>query len=198
VSSSALVFAQVTVGGGVGVIVAVEPTVEVVTPGTGSGVGGSAFCGTFSVTGRVVPRLSIGLEVTVPVAFEFQSGTVLGGPINGTFRDIIFSGLGKLRVAGPLEAVVGVSAVKKDLVATRTLPCFGVSPGPPVPIPIQNDPGLALGFVTGADVAVPISPHVVIAPGIRVHLIQRTSVEKSRIGLGSAVIQGDVAVRVVF
>jgi hypothetical protein len=81
------------------------------------------------------------------------------------------------------DVVGGISIVKEDLVATT---------------PIQNDLGLSLGYVMGADVGVPISPHVLIVPGIRVHLIQRGLFERSQIGLGSAEVQGGVAVRVVF
>jgi hypothetical protein len=199
VSGRSEVFAQVTVSGAIGVITAVQPDVEPVTPSTVSGVGGTAFSVTLGVTGHVVSRLSVGLEMTLPDAFDFHTGTVRGGPISGTFRDIIFSGpIVKVRLIGPIEAVAGVSIVKKDLVATLRLPSVGVNPGPPVPIPIQNSPGLAVGVVMGADVAVPTSPRVVIAPGIRLHLIQRNSVETSEIGLGSAVVQGGVAVRVVF
>jgi hypothetical protein len=138
---------------------------------------------TLGVAGHVVSRISAGLETAIPRGFEFQSATARNGTINGTFRDIIYSGLVKARVAGTLDVVGGISIVKEDLVATT---------------PIQNDLGLSLGYVMGADVGVPISPHVLIVPGIRVHLIQRGLFERSQIGLGSAEVQGGVAVRVVF
>jgi hypothetical protein len=144
----------------------------------------------------LAPRVSAALEVTIPGSFAFQSGTARDGAINGTFRDFIFSGLMKVRVVGPLEVGAGVSVVKEDLAATRTPPSFLLNPG--LPVPLQNNLGLAPGFIIGADVGLPLSPHVILTPGIRLHLIQRGSLEKVQIGLGSAVIQGGVAVRVVF
>lgn len=58
--------------------------------------------------------------------------------------------------------------------------------------------GLAPGFVIGADAGLPLSPRVVIAPGIRLHLIPRGGIETSTIGLGSVVVDAGVAVRIVF
>ncbi len=167
---------------------------ERVSPSTVVGDGsGSAVAAVFGFSGRISPKVSLGVEITVPESLEFHAGAGTTGNIDGTFRDISIAGLARVRVAGPLEAVGGIAIIKVDSVQTRTPPSFALVRTPSGPTDVGL--GLDFGVVLGADVAAPMGRHLFIVPGVRLQLVQRG---EEGLGLGSVAVHLGVAVRAVF
>ena len=184
-----------------------------VVPGEGSsiptsGVGGTAMgisgeFGTF-----LKPALSLAFEASVPARFEsIQRTGIPNSQKDQRHRDLVFSGLFHIHTtpAGPIRLglVAGPTVIREDTLQRVAYAPFGsVNFGPYGPETSLTR--WTVGLTVGADIGVQVSPNVQIVPQIRLHWVERASLESGNdnasafLGLTSWVIRPAVGVRVSF
>lgn len=161
----------------------------------GRGIGGAATFGAF-----VRPRVSVEAEVGVPT-FMRATRQASRFIFHDRHRDVSVSGLvrvqgAKARRVAP-EAVIGLSYVREDTYESTQFFSFTTltwsTPSRETPRPSN-----ALGWTTGLDFRVGVSPNVAFVPGLRLHIIPRGAHNATDLGLGLFVLRPLLGFRWIF
>jgi hypothetical protein len=187
-------------------------TQDSVTPGEGSsipttGVGGTAFGVSGEFGGFVTRTVSLAVEASVPARFEsLQETGIPFSRIDNRHRDLVFAGLFHFHITptGPirLAVIAGPSVIREDTLQSKAFAPFGSNFGPFGP-----DTSLTrwtLGVTVGADVGIQLSRRVQVVPQIRLHWVDRATLQSGTdnssafLGLSSWVVRPAVGVRVGF
>jgi hypothetical protein len=184
-----------------------------VSPGEGSSVPTSGVGGTaLGVSGEfgtfLTPVVSLGFEASVPARFEsVQERASPPSRIDNLHRDLVLSGLFHFNFppTGPirLALIAGPSVIREDTLQGTAFAPFGSNNFGPFG-PDTSLTRWTVGLTVGADLGIQVSRHMQVVPQIRMHWVERASLDSGNdstsalLGLSSWMIRPAVGVRVGF
>jgi hypothetical protein len=175
-----------------------------------TGAGGTAVGVGFEAGAFLTPRIGLGVEVSLPRRFTSIQETDYSRVFQQSSRhhDVALSGVIRAVVRSSSHLRVGLVA-GGSIVTERTVQQRRDQQGllptyPPVFGPYSDEYSFArwtMGALVGADVEVPLAPHVALVPQIRAHVIRRSSDPSEQgwaLGLDTLVLRPALSVRTTF
>jgi hypothetical protein len=175
-----------------------------------SGADGTAIGATLEGGRMLTTRIALGVELSLPARFTALQETDYSRVFQqeSRHRDLVLSGVLRevLVSSARVKAAVveGIGFVRESTIQRRRDQATPLPTFPPVFGPYSDEYSFSrgtLGVLVGGDVEIAVTPHLALAPGIRVHFIPRSDDPSEpgwALGLSPVVVRAAIGARVTF